>query len=86
MTGSADNPEVKAYTVPLTTVDRAWAVLLTGSDVNLGQGVGALDVGTYIAPRLYLSYGVSPVRCGKRRGHSLRPETRLGREGNFQPA
>jgi len=57
--GTARRPEMEAYTNPLTTRDRAWAVLVTGSDVNFGQGVGALDLGTYIAPRIFLSYGIS---------------------------
>jgi len=57
--GTARRPEIEAYTNPLTTRDRAWAVLVTGSDVNFGQGVGALDLGTYIAPRIFLSYGIS---------------------------
>jgi translocation and assembly module TamB len=59
MSGTTRRPEVEAYTIPLTTRDRAWAVLITGSDVNFSQGVSALDVGTYIAPRVFLSYGVS---------------------------
>jgi translocation and assembly module TamB len=59
VSGPASNPDVEAYTSPLTTSERAWAVLLTGSDVNFGQGVGAFDVGTYIAPRIFLSYGIS---------------------------
>ena len=59
ITGSAKRPVIEAYTNPYTTRDRAWAVLITGSDVEYGQGVGAFEVGTYIAPRLYLSYGIS---------------------------
>ncbi len=59
VSGTAKNPDVEAFTRPLTTSERAWGVLLTGSDVNFAQGVGALDVGTYIAPRIFLSYGIS---------------------------
>ena len=59
ITGSARRPVVEAYTSPLTTRDRAWAMLITGSDVDYGQGVGAFEVGAYIAPKLYLSYGIS---------------------------
>lgn len=59
VSGSARNPDVEAFTRPLTTSERAWAVLLTGSDVNFARGVGAFDVGTYIAPRIFLSYGIS---------------------------
>ncbi len=57
--GSAQNLDIEAYTSPLTTSERAWAILLTGSDVNFAQGVGAFDVGAYIAPRIFLSYGIS---------------------------
>ena len=59
ITGPARRPVIEAFTNPLTTTDRAWALLITGSDVDYGQGVGAFEVGTYIAPRLYLSYGIS---------------------------
>ena len=33
-------------------------LLVTGSDFDLEQGVGAIDFGTYIAPKLFVSYGV----------------------------
>lgn len=59
VSGTARRPDVEAYTQPLTTSDRAWALLLTGSDVDYAEGVGAFDVGTYIAPRVFLSYGIS---------------------------
>jgi len=58
VTGSAKNPVVEAYTYPLTTEERALTLLATGSDFDYEQGVGALDFGTYIAPRLFLSYGI----------------------------
>ena len=50
---------LEAYTVPVTNEDRAWTLLVTGSDFDQGQGVGGFDVGTYIAPKLYVSYGIS---------------------------
>jgi len=59
ITGPAQRPDVEAYTVPYTNQERAWALLITGSDLDYGQGIGAFDIGAYIAPRLYLSYGVS---------------------------
>ena len=49
---------VEAYTRPLTTEERALTLLLTGSDFDFEQGVGAIDFGTYIAPRVFVSYGV----------------------------
>ena len=58
ITGTAKDPEVEVYTNPPTTESRALSLLVTGSDFNYEQGVGAVDVGTYIAPKLYLSYGI----------------------------
>lgn len=56
--GSASHPTIHAYTYPLTTEERALTLLVTGSDFDLEQGVGAIDFGTYIAPKLFVSYGV----------------------------
>jgi translocation and assembly module TamB len=57
--GTLKRPQLQAYTVPATNQDRAWTLLVTGTDFDQGQGVGGFDVGTYIAPRLYVSYGIS---------------------------
>jgi len=57
--GTLKRPVIEAYTVPLTNEDRAWTLLVTGTDFDQGQGVGGFDVGTYIAPKLYVSYGIS---------------------------
>ncbi|HEX2138718.1 MAG TPA: translocation/assembly module TamB domain-containing protein [Woeseiaceae bacterium] len=58
VSGTARDPELEVYTVPATNRERAVTMLITGSDFNYEQGVGAVDVGTYIAPDLYLSYGI----------------------------
>lgn len=58
VSGTARDPEVEVYTVPPTSSERALTLLVTGSDFNYEQGVGAVDVGTYIAPDVYLSYGI----------------------------
>jgi translocation and assembly module TamB len=57
--GTLKRPVLEAYTRPVTNEDRAWTLLVTGSDFDQGQGVGGFDVGTYIAPKLYVSYGIS---------------------------
>ena len=49
---------VEAYTQPATTEERALTLLVTGSDFDFEQGVGAIDFGTYIAPKVFVSYGV----------------------------
>lgn len=58
VTGTAIRPSIEVYTTPATTAERALTLLVTGSDFDYEQGVGAVDVGTYIAPRLYASYGI----------------------------
>ena len=58
ISGTAKDPEVEVYTNPATTESRALSLLVTGSDFNFEQGVGAVDVGTYVAPKLYLAYGI----------------------------
>jgi len=57
--GTLKRPVIEAYTVPATNEDRAWTLLVTGTDFDQGQGVSGFDVGTYIAPKLYVSYGIS---------------------------
>jgi translocation and assembly module TamB len=56
--GTAERLIIEPYTDPMTTRERAQTLLITGSDFNMEQGVGAIDVGTYIAPRLFVSYGI----------------------------
>jgi len=57
--GNLKRPVLEAYTVPITNEDRAWTLLITGTDFDQSQGVNGFDIGTYIAPKLYVSYGVS---------------------------
>jgi len=57
--GNLKHPVLEAYTVPVTNEDRAWTLLVTGTDFDQAQGVSGFDLGTYIAPKLYVSYGVS---------------------------
>lgn len=56
--GTAQRQSIEPYTVPATTEERALALLITGSDFDYEQGVGAVDFGTYIRPKLFLSYGI----------------------------
>ncbi len=56
--GAAPRPTIEPYTIPITTEERALTLLVTGSDFDLEQGVGAIGFGTYIAPRVFVSYGV----------------------------
>jgi translocation and assembly module TamB len=56
--GSISRPTIEPYTTPVTTEERALTLLVTGSDFDYERGIGALDFGTYIAPRIYASYGI----------------------------
>ncbi len=58
VTGTIARPALEAYTYPASTEERALTLLVTGSDFNYDQGVGAVAFGTYVAPKLFLSYGV----------------------------
>jgi len=62
--GTASRPTVEAYTTPLTTEERALTLLVTGSDFDYEKGVGAVGFGTYIAPRVYASYGIGLFDTG----------------------
>jgi translocation and assembly module TamB len=56
--GPLKRPSIDAYTHPQTTEERALTLLVTGSDFDYEQGVGSIDFGTYIAPRVFISYGI----------------------------
>ena len=56
--GTLKQLSVGPYTRPETTEERALTLLVTGSDFDFEQGLGAIDFGTYIAPRIFVSYGV----------------------------
>ena len=62
--GTAKRPVIEAYTVPATNKDRAQTLLVTGSDFNYEQGVGAVAVGAYVLPKLYISYGIGVFEEG----------------------
>jgi len=56
--GTLRRPVVEPYTDPMTNRERARTLLVTGSDFNMERGVGTVDVGTYIAPKIFVSYGI----------------------------
>ncbi|HET6564665.1 MAG TPA: translocation/assembly module TamB domain-containing protein, partial [Xanthomonadales bacterium] len=58
VSGTLKRPNLDPYTDPMSNRERALALLLTGSDFDYEQGVGAVEVGMYIAPKLFVSYGI----------------------------
>jgi translocation and assembly module TamB len=62
--GSARNPDIELYTDPPTSQEKALAYVVTGSDFDHAGGQGALNVGFYLLPRLFVSYGVGLFETG----------------------
>jgi translocation and assembly module TamB len=58
ITGTLRRPLIEPYTEPMTNRERARTLLITGSDFNMERGTGAVNIGTYIAPRIFVSYGL----------------------------
>jgi len=58
VTGTLKEPVLEPYSVPMTTRERALTLLVTGNDFNYEQGVGSVEVGMYVAPKLFISYGI----------------------------
>ena len=64
ITGTARVPRVTLFTSPETTEEKALAYIITGSDFDHSGGVGRLNVGTYVLPRLFVSYGIGLFDTG----------------------
>jgi translocation and assembly module TamB len=64
ITGTAQRPDIRLYTNPTTTEEKAFSFLVTGSDFDYAGGVGAVSLGTYVLPRLYVSYGIGLFDTG----------------------
>jgi translocation and assembly module TamB len=64
ITGSARNPNIELYTDPPTSEEKALAYVVTGSDFDHAGGQGALNVGFYLLPKLFVSYGVGLFETG----------------------
>ncbi len=56
--GLAQEPEVSIYTNPATTEESALAYIATGSNFDHANGQGALNLGIYVFPKFFVSYGV----------------------------
>jgi translocation and assembly module TamB len=64
ISGSARNPEIELYTNPPTSQEKALAYVVTGSDFDHAGGEGALNVGFYLLPKLFVSYGLGLFETG----------------------
>lgn len=58
ITGLAQEPKINIYTSPVTNEESAFAYLVTGSNFDHANGQGALNLGIYLLPKLFVSYGL----------------------------
>ncbi len=63
-TGRPSNLQLKLFTDPPTNEETAAAYVATGSSFDHGSGVGALNIGTYLYPKLFVSYGLGLFDSG----------------------
>ncbi|MCF6262148.1 MAG: translocation/assembly module TamB domain-containing protein [Xanthomonadales bacterium] len=64
ISGRPDDIRLKLYTDPETDQESAVAYLATGGSFDHGNGVGSLNIGTYIYPKLFVSYGIGLFDTG----------------------
>ncbi len=62
--GSAQDPRITLFTDPPTTDEKALAYVVTGADFDHAGGQGAVNLGFYLLPRLFVSYGIGLFETG----------------------
>jgi len=62
--GPARDPRIELFTDPPTTDEKALAYVVTGADFDHAGGQGAVNVGFYLLPRLFVSYGIGLFEAG----------------------
>jgi len=62
--GNAQSPEIRLFTDPPTSEEKALAYVITGADFDHAGGQGAVNVGFYLLPRLFVSYGIGLFENG----------------------
>ena len=62
--GAARNPEIVLFTSPPTSREKALAYVLTGADFDHAGGQGAFNVGLWVLPNVFVSYGLGLFDTG----------------------
>ena len=62
--GPAQKPLIDLFTDPPTTDEKALAYVVTGADFDHAAGQAAVNVGFYLLPRLFVSYGIGLFEAG----------------------
>jgi len=62
--GSARDPRISLFTEPPTSQEMAMAYLITGANIDQSDSQAAINVGFYLLPRLFVSYGIGLFEAG----------------------
>jgi len=62
--GPAQDPEILLFTSPPTSREKALAYILTGADFDHAAGQGAFNVGFWVLPSVFVSYGLGLFDTG----------------------
>jgi translocation and assembly module TamB len=62
--GNAQAPVIELFTDPPTSEEKALAYVVTGADFDHAGGRAAVNVGFYLLPRLFVSYGIGLFEAG----------------------
>jgi len=62
--GSARDPRISLFTEPPTSQEKAMAYLITGANIDQADSQAAVNVGFYLLPRLFVSYGIGLFEAG----------------------
>ncbi|MDT8450839.1 MAG: translocation/assembly module TamB domain-containing protein [Wenzhouxiangellaceae bacterium] len=62
--GPAQNPNITLFTSPPTTREKALAYVLTGANFDHATGQGAFNVGFWVLPNVFVSYGLGLFDTG----------------------
>lgn len=62
--GNAQDPRITLFTDPPTSEEKALAYVVTGANFDPALGLAAINVGFYLLPRLFVSYGIGLFEAG----------------------
>ncbi len=62
--GNARDPRITLFTEPPTSEEKALAYVVTGANFDHADGQAAINVGFYLLPRLFVSYGICLFEAG----------------------
>jgi translocation and assembly module TamB len=62
--GPARDPEIELFTQPATSREKALAYIVTGAEFDHAAGQGAFNVGFFVLPKLFVSYGLGLFETG----------------------